>query len=106
MGNRAYSKGINKVCDDLVNGNQIGTSLESTKLFPGMVVQMVAVGEASGALGEMLTNIANYYDEEVDYIADNLSTILEPMIIVILGVIMGCFIIAMYLPIFKLGTTI
>lgn len=106
MGNRAYSKGINKVCDDLVNGNQLGASLESTKLFPGMVVQMVAVGEASGALGEMLTNIANYYEEEVDYIADNLSTILEPLIIVILGVIMGCFIIAMYLPIFKLGTTI
>ena len=71
-----------------------------------MVVQMIAVGEASGTLGEMLNNIANYYEEEVDYIADNLSTILEPLIIVVLGVIVGCFIVAMYLPIFKLGSTI
>jgi len=106
MGNRAFSKGVTKVCDDLVNGNPLGVSLEATKLFPNMVVQMISVGEASGALGEMLNNIANYYEEEVDYIADNLSTVLEPLIIVILGVIMGCFIVAMYLPIFKLGTTI
>lgn len=106
MGNRTYSKGVFKICEDIVNGNQLAASLESTRLFPNMVVQMIAVGEASGALGEMLNNIANYYEEEVDYIADNLSTILEPLIIVVLGVIMGCFIIAMYLPIFKLGSTI
>lgn len=106
MGNRLYSKGINKVCDDLANGNPLGTSLASTKLFPNMVVQMISVGEASGALSEMLNNIANYYEDEVDYVADNLSTILEPLIIVVLGVIMGCFIIAMYLPIFKMGSTI
>ncbi len=106
MGNRSYSKAVNKVCDDIVTGNQLGVSLESTKLFPNMVVQMISVGEASGALGEMLNNIANYYEEEVDYIADNLSTVLEPLIMVVLGVIMGCFIIAMYLPIFKMGSTI
>lgn len=106
MGNRAYTKAINRVSDDLVNGNELGNSLEATKIFPTMVVQMITVGEASGSLSEMLNNIANYYEEEVDNIADNLSTILEPVIIVILGVIMGCFIVAMYLPIFKLGTTI
>lgn len=106
MGNKLYSKAISKVCEDLVNGNQLGASLESTRLFPGMVVQMISVGEASGALGEMLNNIANYYEEEVDYVANNLSTILEPLILVVLGVIMGCFIIAMYMPIFKMGTTI
>jgi len=106
MGNRKYSKGLSNVCDDIINGNQLASSLESTRLFPNMVVQMVSVGEASGSLGEMLNNIANYYEDEVDYIADNLSTILEPIIIVVLGVIMGCFIVAMYLPIFKLGTTI
>lgn len=106
MGNRKYSKGLANVCDDIINGNQLASSLESTRLFPNMVVQMVSVGEASGSLGEMLNNIANYYEDEVDYIADNLSTILEPIIIVVLGVIMGCFIVAMYLPIFKLGTTI
>jgi len=106
MGNKIYSKAVTHVSEDLTNGNQLASSLESTKLFPNMVVQMIAVGEASGALGEMLNNIANYYEEEVDYIADNLSTILEPMIMIILGVIMGCFIVAMYLPIFKLGSTI
>lgn len=106
MGNKLFGKAIEKVCDDLINGKQLATSLESTKLFPNMVVQMIAVGEASGALGEMLNNIANYYEDEVDYVADNLNTLLEPIIIVVLGVIMGCFIVAMYLPIFKMGTTI
>lgn len=106
MGNSLYSKGVIKICDDIVSGHQLATSMESTRLFPNMVIQMVAVGEASGALADMLNNIATYYEEEVDSIADNLSTILEPMIIVILGVIIGCFVIAMYMPIFKLGTTV
>ncbi|VVC77072.1 Type II secretion system protein F [Aquicella siphonis] len=106
MGNKRYSKGVVQICDDITNGNQLASSIESTRLFPGMVVQMIAVGEASGALGDMLNNIASYYEDEVDSIADNLTTILEPLIISLLGVIIGCFVIAMYLPIFKLGTTI
>jgi type IV pilus assembly protein PilC len=106
MGNRTYGKAVNKICDDIVSGNQLAASIESSGLFPNMVIQMIAVGEESGALGEMLNNIANYYEEEVDNIADNLSTLLEPIIIVLLGVIIGAFIIAMYLPIFKLGSAI
>lgn len=106
MGNKSYSNAVLQICEDIKNGNQLATSIESTRLFPGMVVQMISVGEASGALGEMLNNIATYYEDEVDSIADNLTTIIEPLIISILGVIIGSFVIAMYLPIFKLGTTI
>jgi len=106
MGNRTYSKGIEKICADLEGGHQLASSLASTGLFPNMVTQMISVGEESGRLGEMLNNVASYYEEEVDSIADNLSTLLEPIILSVLGVIIGAFIIAMYLPIFKLGTTI
>ena len=106
MGNRVYSKGVQQICDDITSGHQLSSSMESTKLFPNMVIQMVSVGEASGELGAMLNNIANYYEEEVNAIADNLMTLLEPIIIIVLGIIIGCFVVAMYLPIFKLGTTI
>lgn len=106
MSNRIYSKALLKVCDDVASGHQLASSLDKTKLFPNMVVQMVSVGEASGALGNMLNNIAAHYEEEVDTIADNLSSLIEPLIIIILGVIIGCFVVSMYLPIFKLGTTI
>jgi type IV pilus assembly protein PilC len=106
MGNRLYSKGVEKICMDIVSGHQLASSLGSTGLFPNMVTQMISVGEESGKLADMLNSIANYYEEEVDNIADNLSTLLEPVILIILGVIIGGFIIAMYLPIFKLGSTI
>lgn len=106
MGNRTYKKGVTEICESISTGHQLSSSMEATKLFPNMVIQMVSVGEASGELASMLNNIANYYEEEVNTIADNLSTLLEPIIIVILGIIIGCFVIAMYLPIFKLGTTI
>jgi len=106
MGNRIYSKGVAMICDDLTNGHQLAVSMDAVKLFPNMVIQMISVGEVSGALADMLNHVATYYEDEVDVVADNLSTLLEPVIIVILGVIIGCFVIAMYLPIFKLGTTI
>lgn len=106
MGNKVYSKAITKVCHDLTSGNQLASSLMMTELFPNMVIQMISIGEESGRLGEMLGHIANYYEEEVDIAADNLAVMLEPLIIVILGVVIGSFIIAMYLPIFKIGSTI
>ena len=95
-----------KICEDIISGNQLAASIEKTQLFPNMMVQMISVGEASGAIGDILNHIATYYEEEVDNIANNLSSLIEPLIIVILGVIIGCFVIAMYLPIFKLGTAI
>lgn len=103
VGNRVYSRGVKEICDEIIAGNPLSSAMNHTHLFPNMVIQMVSVGEASGVLPEMLSNIARYYEEEVNSIVDNLSTLLEPMIIVMLGVIIGSFVIAMYLPIFKLG---
>lgn len=104
MGNKVYSKGVLDVCNDVVNGKQLSVAMESTKLFPNMAVQMIAVGEASGSLSEMLNKVADYYEEEVNNIVDNLSSLLEPVIMVVLGVIVGSFVVAMYLPIFKIGS--
>lgn len=104
MGNKIYSDGINKICDDLTSGKQLSAAMTSSKLFPNMTVQMIAVGEASGKLTDMLNKIADYYEDDVNNIVDNLSSLLEPLIMAVLGVIIGSFVIAMYLPIFKIGS--
>lgn len=104
MGNRIYSKAVLDVCNEVVNGKQLSVAMASTKLFPNMAIQMIAVGEASGSLSEMLNKVADYYEEEVNAIVDNLSSLLEPVIMVVLGVIVGTFVVAMYLPIFKIGS--
>jgi type IV pilus assembly protein PilC len=77
-----------------------------TNLFPHMVQQMVAIGEESGAMDAMLAKIADFYEEEVDNLVDNLSSLMEPVIMVILGILIGGLIVAMYLPIFKMGAAI
>jgi type IV pilus assembly protein PilC len=104
VGNVMYKDAILKIRDDIISGHQFSTSMAATNLFPNMVVQMIAVGEASGSLSEMLTKVADYYEEEVNNVVDSLSSLLEPLIMVMLGVIIGGLVIAMYLPIFKLGT--
>jgi type IV pilus assembly protein PilC len=104
MGNKVYSKAVMDVCNEVVNGKQLSVAMESTKLFPNMAIQMIAVGEASGSLSEMLNKVADYYEEEVNNIVDNLSSLLEPVIMVVLGLIVGSFVVAMYLPIFKIGS--
>ena len=104
MGNRLYSKAIKKISDDISSGNQLNIAITNTKLFPNMVVQMIAIGEASGSLSGMLNKVADYYEDEVNNIVDNLSSLLEPLIMVVLGIIIGGFVIAMYLPIFKIGS--
>ena len=81
-------------------------ALENTKLFPLMVVQMVAIGEESGSLEQMLSKVADFYEEEVDNAVDALSSLLEPIIMAILGVLVGGLVVAMYLPIFKLGAVV
>lgn len=103
VGNRIYGDAIQKVYSDVVNGNQLSVSMAKTNLFPNMAIQMISVGEASGSLGAMLNRIADYYEDDVNNIVDNLSSLLEPLIMAVLGVIIGGFVIAMYLPIFKLG---
>ena len=105
-GNILYAKATNKIRDEVSIGLQMHTAMENTKMFPTMVIQMVAIGEESGALEHMLSKVADYYEEEVDNAVDSLSSLLEPIIMCILGVLVGGLVIAMYLPIFKIGSAI
>jgi type IV pilus assembly protein PilC len=104
MGNRLYAHGVLRICEEVVNGNRLSTAMSNTNLFPNMTIQMVMVGEEAGRLVDMLNKIADYYEDDVNTIVDNLSSLIEPLIMAILGVIIGGFVIAMYLPIFKLGS--
>lgn len=106
MDNRVYKKAILQICSDVVNGQSLNVAMRATNLFPNMAIQMIAVGEASGSLGEMLNKVADYYEEEVNHMVDNLSNLLEPLIMVLLGLIIGSFVVAMYLPIFKIGSIV
>ena len=81
-------------------------AMDNSKLFPSMVIQMVAIGEESGTLEKMLGKVADFYEEAVDNAVDSLSSLLEPIIMSILGVLVGGLVIAMYLPIFKLGSVV
>ena len=87
-------------------GKTIAEPLADSKVFPPMVTQMVAVGEATGALDAMLTKIADFYDDEVDSAVEAMTALLEPMLMVFLGVVIGGLVIAMYLPVFKLAGAI
>lgn len=102
-GNLLFSEALDKIRNDVSSGQQIHISMKSSPLFPTMVIQMVAVGEESGSLEFMLAKIADFYDEQVDNAVNSLSSLLEPLIMVVLGVLIGGLVIAMYLPIFRLG---
>jgi len=106
-GNSVYKKAILQVKDDISSGTQLQSSISQfPELFPNMVVQMVAIGEESGALDEMLGKVADYYEEQVDASVDNLTALMEPAIMVFLAVVVGGLVIAMYLPIFKMGAVV
>ncbi|MDH5516703.1 MAG: type II secretion system F family protein [Gammaproteobacteria bacterium] len=105
-GNRIYTKAILRVRDDIAAGQQLQISLQQSGLFPNMVIQMVAIGEESGALDDMLSKVADYYEEQVDNAVDSLTALMEPMIMVFLAIVIGGLVIAMYLPIFKMGDAI
>ncbi len=105
-GSTVYEKAILKIRDDVSTGQQLNFSMRSTGVFPSMVIQMVAIGEEAGALDDMLDKSANYYEEQVDNAVDNLTALMEPMIMSVLGVLVGGLIIAMYLPIFQLGAVV
>lgn len=102
-GNSLFAKGTEQIREEVSSGQQMQSALEKTQLFPNMVVQMIAIGEESGTLESMLSKVADFYEEEVDNAVDALSSLLEPLIMSILGVLVGGLVIAMYLPIFKLG---
>jgi type IV pilus assembly protein PilC len=104
-GSMVYGQAIRKMRDDVAVGHQLHLAMAQTNLFPNMVTQMVSIGEEAGALDKMLYKVAEFYEEEVSNAVDALSTLLEPMIMVIIGVLVGGMVIALYLPIFKLAGT-
>lgn len=105
-GNIVYEIGVLQMRDEVATGQRLQQAMENTNLFPNMVIQMIAVGEESGSLDEMSSKVADFYENDVDNAVDNLSSLLEPMIMAILGVLVGGLVIAMYLPIFKMGSVI
>lgn len=105
-GNIVFKDAVNKVKQDVTSGMQLNFSMKSTGVFPSMAVQMTAIGEESGALDMMLDKVASYYEAEVDNAVDGLTALMEPLIMSVLGVLVGGLIIAMYLPIFQLGAVV
>jgi type IV pilus assembly protein PilC len=105
-GNIVYEEATLRMKDEVATGQRLQRAMENTGLFPNMVVQMIAVGEESGSLDAMSGKVAEFYEAEVDNAVDSMSSLLEPMIMAILGVLVGGMVIAMYLPIFKLGQVV
>jgi type IV pilus assembly protein PilC len=105
-GSNLYAKAVLNMRDGVATGQSLRLTMEQQSLFPHMVIQMVAIGEESGALDSMLAKVATFYEEKVDNAVDALSSLLEPLIMVIIGGLVGSLVIAMYLPIFKLGAVV
>ncbi|MCG5534509.1 type II secretion system F family protein [Ectothiorhodospira mobilis] len=105
-GNALYYEATMRMRDETAGGTQLQQAMRDTNVFPNMVVQMVAIGEESGSLDEMLGKVADFYEEEVDNMVDALSSLMEPMIMAFLGIVVGGLVIAMYLPIFQLGSVV
>lgn len=105
-GNIVYEEGVLAMRDEVATGQRLQQAMENTGLFPNMVIQMIAVGEESGSLDDMSAKVADFFEADVDDAVDNLSSLLEPMIMAILGVLVGGLVVAMYLPIFKLGAVV
>ena len=105
-GNIVYETAVLKMRDEVATGQRLQRAMEATGLFPNMVIQMIAVGEESGSLDEMSGKVATFYEAEVDNAVDAMSSLLEPLIMAILGVLVGGLVVAMYLPIFKLGAVV
>lgn len=105
-GNAIYESAVLRVRDEVSTGTQLNVALRQTKMFPSMLLQMTTIGEESGSLDEMLDKVANYYEEAVDNLVDSLTSLLEPMIMSVLGILVGGLMVAMYLPIFQLGNVV
>jgi type IV pilus assembly protein PilC len=105
-GNSVYTNAILGMRDDVATGQMMNVSMKETGLFPNMVVQMLSIGEETGSVDSMLSKVADFYEEEVDNMVDGLSSLMEPMIMAVLGVVIGGLVVAMYLPIFKMGSVV
>jgi type IV pilus assembly protein PilC len=105
-GNALYRDAVLQMRDEISSGMQMNVAMQNADLFPTMATQMVYIGEEAGALDDMLSKVADIYEREVDDLVDNLTALLEPMIMVVIGVLVGGLIIAMYMPIFSLGKVV
>ncbi len=105
-GNIVFSEATMEIRDDVSTGTQLNKAMSDSELFPNMVIQMVAIGEESGALDTMLAKVADFFEREVDDAVDNMTALMEPLIMAFLGGVIGTLVIAMYLPIFKLGAVV
>ncbi len=106
VGNVVYGEAVLKMRDEVATGTQLNVSMKSSGMFPSMVVQMTAIGEEAGSVDTMLSKVADFYEAEVDNAVDGLSSLLEPLIMAILGVLIGGLVIAMYMPIFQMGKVV
>jgi len=105
-GSPVYNDAVKRIREDVAVGHQLQLAMRQTNLFPNMVVQMVAIGEESGALDKMLFKVADFYEEEVNNAVDALASLMEPFIMVVIGVLVGGMVVGMYLPIFKLAAVV
>ena len=105
-GNYVYNHAAARIREDEAVGHQLQLAMQQVNVFPNMVVQMAAIGEEAGSLDEMLIKVAEAYEEEVSNAVDALSSLLEPLIIVFVGIVVGAMVVAMYLPIFKMAAVI
>jgi type IV pilus assembly protein PilC len=105
-GNIVFKRAVLRVRQDVSTGMQLNFAMRTCGVFPNMAIQMTAIGEESGTLDAMLDKVAGFYEDEVDDLVDNLTSLMEPFIMVVLGVIVGGLVVAMYLPIFQLGSAI
>ena len=105
-GNIIFEEATKRIKEDVSTGQQLQFAMRNSGIFPAMAIQMVAIGEESGALDEMLDKVASFYEEEVDNMVDGLTSLMEPIIMSVLGILVGGLIIAMYLPIFQLGSVV
>jgi type IV pilus assembly protein PilC len=105
-GNYEYYVATKKIQSEVQTGSSLTSSMQGTDVFPSMVIQMVQIGEEAGSLDAMLSKVADFFEAEVDDAVDALSSLMEPMIMVVLGTLIGGLVVAMYLPIFKLGAAV
>jgi len=105
-GNVVFKRAVQRIRQDVSTGMQLNFSMRASGIFPNLAIQMTAIGEESGALDDMLDKVASFYEAEVDNLVDNLTSLMEPFIMVVLGVVVGGLVVAMYMPIFQLGSAI
>ena len=106
VGNIVFSKAVDQIQQEVSTGTQLNKAMSNTGVFPNMVIQMTMIGEESGALDTMLGKVADFYEDEVDNLVDGLTALMEPIIMSVLGVIIGGIVVAMYLPIFQMGSVV